>query len=784
MDQDDKNLPQGTRNENDHGSSKSHGISDDELSKARNDLGDQLLQAEDLAALKAGKMPTSAAMREKDPGGPIDIGDSKGLYKKSKEARKKGARRGIFIGLGAGGGIVSVIAGFGFMLPFKMHGIMSTLIGDSGKRLENIVERRAERVFLQFALRGTRAAGLNGNLIVTGNPIGDLFANMRTANFELDLKEQFGLEFKPGPNKTVTLVHNGADLGNANNPDDILKILDSGKSLSRADLRKIIKSTQTWPFYKRAKFVKWLRLKYNIPRFGVREIQPAETEEDYNKAAMEEHITNVNGANFENATDFVTCTAQAGECPNIDKTDSSGNFIKRSKEAITQAGKELVQKGVDKLTSSVLKAALPKILASSAAIAIPYVGEIDMAARMVHGLGKIIDGDLLQKKHAEYVARSSAVLGASLAGVSDQAIAGDLPASTVGMFSDRFDGWEESASYSLINDGKVRGEVLEGMERVNESITLPTFASFMKTMFGTVGWVGRAPFEAWYYTISQLFDLAEQIAGSATEWIVNNTPAKALMDKLVPYIGDIFEGLFKFIGMFIDPLAVGAKLAMYIHQGFLAAVNGLSKEFGMRQLNTTQSRTADAQIRKERLAELSEQSFYDRIINLQNPESLATKLASITPATSSPIAALAATSTRLVANAPSNLSNLSSGRAYAEGEVPASEELFGIYAYGGTEADLSAELDPSVESSQPVTCPENRDDAFNHCKVDRTVVDAWNCTVVKCADMQPGAYGEFDSMFVEAEPVRYPNTVINPFNRLFDNLLSPAILEARRNYAA
>lgn len=774
-------LPKGVQNQNNHGSTADHGISADELKKARDDLGDQLLQAEDLAALKAGKMPTSAAMRERDPGGKFDLGDSKSLYQKSKEARKKGGRRGVFIGLGAGGGIVSVLAGVGFLMPFKMHGIMSTLIGDAGKRLENVVERRAERVFMQFVLRGSRAAGLNGNLIVTGNPIGDLFANMRTANFELELKEKFGLEFQPGPNKTVKLVHNGTDLGDARNPDDILKILDKGGSLSRSDLKKIIKATQTWPFYKRAKFVKWLRLKYNIPRFGVRDIEPGENEDDYNKEVMTEHIQTSAAAGLENAADFVECVANSGDCPEADKSGSMRDFIERSKKAISETSKELVQKGVDKINQLLIKAAIPKIIASSAAIAIPLVGEVDTAVRLWHGFGNIVENDVLQKKHAEYIAKSSAVLGAGLAGISDQGIAGELPASTVGMFADRFNGWEESASYSLINDGKVRGEVLDGMERVNESITLPEFANFMKNMIGTVGWPGFRLADAWFYTVSKVFDLAGEITGSVTSWIVDHTPARALLDALAPFIADIFEALFKVIGMTIDPLAVGAKLAMYIHQGFLSAFNGMSKELGMRLLSIIQGRTADAHIRQERLAELSHQSFYDRIFNLENPDSLATKIASTAPSTANPALALVAGSARLVASAPSNLSRLGTGSVYAEGEPIASEELFGINMYGGTEADLSAELHPNTENPTPVPCPENRDDAFNHCKVDPTVVDAMKCGFVKCADMTPGAFGEFQNIFATDDSTDDP---FNPLTRMFSNLLSPVILDTKRGQPA
>src|SRR6476469_7005176 len=57
-----------------------------------------------------------------DEGG-AKMPSSEELYKRSAENRKAGGKRGVFIGVGAGGGLISVIAGFAFMLPFKLPGI-------------------------------------------------------------------------------------------------------------------------------------------------------------------------------------------------------------------------------------------------------------------------------------------------------------------------------------------------------------------------------------------------------------------------------------------------------------------------------------------------------------------------------------------------------------------------------------------------------------------------------------------------------------------------------------
>ncbi len=711
------------------------------------------------------------------------FGEPKGLYARSREQskknRKRGGPRGLFIGLGAGGGIVSVIAGFSFMLPFKLPGIMDPLIGDAGKRLEKAIERRAERVFLQFVLRGTNAAKLNGNLIETRNPIGDYFANLKTANFEVDLKEQFGLEFKPGPNKTVTLVHDGRDLGNANSPDDILKILDSGKSLSRADLRKIIRATNAWPFYKRAKFVKWLRLKYDIPRFGAREMQAGETEAAYNSAVMEEHVAIVQRSHFRNFAHFFTCIASGGNCESLDKTGAARKMFEDIQKTITETTKELATKGLEKIGGTVLSAAMPKI-ALLASTTVGGIGAVNIVVLIYKTNESLIRDNLLQTLHADYVGYVSTVTGAAFAGYADQNKAGDLLGSTAGMFGDRLTGWEESVSYNYINEGKRTGTELEEMEKVGESFTNLQYASAAKKMFNISTAIIDPFMDAWFNTVSRALDFLGEKGSAALQWLTVFSPAQILMEKLAPYIAAIMEGMLKFIGMYIDPLAIGAKLAMYIHQGFLHSFNLMSKELGMRLLNHAQGMAMDNEIRDDRIADLADMSLYDRLLNLNNSSSLATTLAASMPGSSNPVLAFATSSTRLVANAPNNFAKVTTATSYAADDVT-SEEIFGVYMYGGTAADLSAELSPTVQTTKAAECPENRDDRFNHCKVDLSVVEAMNCSVVKnCPDMTTTNLGEFDQTFADDGYTAPTFTrVTNPISDLF-KALPTTIIGARK----
>lgn len=699
---------------------------------------------------------------------------------------KGGRRRGIFIGLGSGAGLLSVMAGFSALLPMKLPGVLDSIVGAAGNRVEKVIEVRAERLLFLYILRGSTIALNNGAVIATGNPIGDLFANIRTSRFEVDLKTNLGLEFEPGPNKSVRLIHNGKDLGSAKNTEELLKILEkgeNGKSLSKADIKKIVKSQiPIWRFWKRAKFVNWLRIKYNVPRWGTREQNPDEKDEDYEKSVKKEHIQRGVGANLENLTEFVDCAADSGDC--VDKTDQGDEMKEQVRKAAAEATEELAEEGSEKASKTVVQSMIPRLISAvtssstgaALGVAIVGIGWIDIGARLVHGIGQIIDNDLLQKMHANFIKRSSAVVATSYAGYSDQNKAGDMQPNTAGMFANNLDGWEDSVAYGYIQstalNTPITGEQLDELQKVNESIEPNQFMLIVKNMFGTVGWIGRAPIEAWYYTVSQVFDLIGAALGNAVGWIVEHTPAKALLAQLGNVMGDIFEGILKFVGMYIDPLAVGAQLANYIMQGFLGTFNDKGAEDGMRKLTPEQARTVDAEIREEKIAELRSQSAFDRLFNLENEDSLATRMVATMPTTlaSNPLGTLAKNSVGMVGDIPNNLARVTASPAYADtADQKILEEYYGIFAYGGLSSDLETEISPTTMTAN-AQCPENNPNSFNHCKVDGEVVGSMTCVFVKCNDMYGEAALQNGSLFAYGvEGPRYGPDAVQPKPRVMPN---------------
>lgn len=702
----------------------------------------QMAQAEEAAAKSAGAgdstgPKTAVGTQEREPRSPL----LKDYYRRSKELKAKGGnRRGLFIGLGAGGGILSVIAGFAFLLPFKLPGIMDGVVDFTGERVERVVERRAEKIIMQFVIRGSSASVANGTAIVTGNPIGDLFANLRTAKFEEKLLEQYGLKLEPTTDKRVKIVHDGRDMGSFRDVEQLQQLLnrdDLNTKEIREAFKLLVKNEHSgwYRFFLRAKFVNWLRLKYNIQRFGVREAQEGEKPEEHRLAVQEDHIENSANASLENMTDLANC-ALSGECENASKLGGAQQLADQTAEATKASAKELAQKVVSgEAVETLTKSLVTKLVGSSAAGLIPYVGQIDLAARLMHLAGEETKNNVLQKKHAEYIGKSSAVLAAAYAGYADQTKAGEMPPEIVGDFANRFNGMEESASYDVMQGGDGKGVRLEEMEKINENVSSNTFAQFGKDMFNTVGWVGRAPLEAWYYTVSQVLDLVGDLVGDATSWVISHVPgAQAMINQMVGYMGFIFEGIMKLVGMYIDPLAVGAKLHLYVTQGFTEMFNEHAKELGMRKLSPEQASAISRQIAQERAEELKQMPVTERLFNLNDTRSLASALIQGMPSvdTQNPLTSMAFAGAKLVARAPGNFASLTTPRAKAAGYV----DLFGKNIYGGTEGDVAAPLSPEGTMTND-ECPENNPDGngFNHCRVDRAIVESINCSVIVCEDL-------------------------------------------------
>ncbi len=680
-----------------------------------------LSSAEEKAATSAGGAAQKTPLAQQEQNG-FYKPTAQDLYAKGRANRAKGGGRGIFIGVGAGAGVVGIVAGFAFLMIFQLPTIMDALIDNSEKRVEKVFTRRIEKAIFKYFFVG--------DTIATGNPLGDFFANLRTSKFEAKLESKYGLSFERQENGSMRIVKSGTDLGTFNNADELENFLDRDITEAK-ELKKVIKlvvnnDISFFRILKRAKFKKWLMTKYSLTRLGPSDRAEDETDEEYNQRTQEEYAEDVNRQNLENLNDALTCADGDTDCADRTQSETSDEVEETIEQASQEATQEAAQEGAEATSKSMMTRITEKLVTAAASKTVFVIGIIDILSVIEHGVDEAINSDALQKMHAEYVSASSAVLAATMAGYSDATKAGAMDASTVGMFSEKFTGWESSVSYNYIQTGEVKGEDIDEMEKVNADATLPDFLSTTKTMFNTVGWAVRAPLKVWYYTAHQAIVKIGEYAGDLTSWLAEKTSVSDLLAQITPYMEQVFTSLFKLLGMYIDPLAVGSKLAMYIHQGFVASYDAFAQDSGMRQLTHDQAVAADNSIEEERMAELSDESAYDRLLNINSENSLVNKIASMIPTNTT---TFAMSGLSLITNAPSNLAHIITPSAFAAEDDVIPEDLFGIYPYGGTEADLSAPLSPTTEVANS-ECPENSDDSFNHCKVDKIALEAASCALV------------------------------------------------------
>jgi hypothetical protein len=270
------------------------------------------------------------------------------------------------------------------------------------------------------------------------------------------------------------------------------------------------------------------------------------------------------------------------------------------------------------------------------------------------------------------------------------------------------------------------------MQKVGEDTNYSEWEKLPGQLYGTIGLVPRAPLIAWYYTVSQVFDL---IGGAVTDVLAKIPGAASALAAFGGVISDLLGGLLDLIGMSVDPLDTGAKLHLDNYVGAVASYDDFSKDAGMRKLSHDQAVAVDNNMKQEAIADRADEPWFDRLFNLNKSDSLASAivLGLPSPGTQSPLGDIAFAGASLINKTPSQLASLTTPGAYAAGTaIP--EDVGGILAFGGTLQDISQTFSPAVLSNQ--TCPDTADGStFNTCMVDKAVADSVGCSFKPCADL-------------------------------------------------
>ncbi len=600
-----------------------------------------------------------------------------------------GNKKKIGIGGGVAGLLVSAVLGFMSLLPLKIESMMKNIYGDHMGKVEHMVERRATKIFIRYAMSNSLSA--TGPIVATGNPLSDLYRTWRTQSFEADLKSKYGysIERSPVKGKAIRITYAGGTLDAANEAE-MTKLLsqDLSRNQARSALKEAIKGeTKAYQVLKRWHMRKWMYNAYGIRRwkfFDRKSGKEAGTNLDTNlkESAMGEYKNRL--------TKALGCImGEAAQCP--DKQGDAAKTTKPSPDAATNA-KELevatsdvaakeTAEGVTKGVSGVLIKGLTK--------ALPIIGWVDLAARIDdfiwNGRASVIVADIRKLQYATTFANWLSISDEIKDGKS---VSGDeVNASML-----KLEGSEKSATSQRIYSGGNGTGVAPSPDKLFGNEYLQAITDTYKG--NPENWGTHYALTAWLHSVSWVLDKIGGVIG----WIISFIPGVSTIEQ---FIGDV---LMKGVEWMLTPVVTGNDTGAYlvnaIDVGGEVTANDFSQSVGGQVLTTAQINERTIAMAQDNYAQDSRMSVMDRITSLDNPRTVASRIVAVMPSSLGDAARQSVSGTLAAIVSPFHsfgiLFRLSFANilnpAYAAGTVP----TYGLEQYGFSEAQLNGDLDEAA----------------------------------------------------------------------------------------
>lgn len=655
-------------------------------------------------------------------------------------------KRGKFLG----GGLLGLLIGAPFaillLLPLKLPALLDIVSTGPMRGIEYAMEHRAERYLMSYIL--TKGGTIsNANVIVTGSPMRDLFANMKAAKFEDTLKKNYDISIE-GRGNSVEIKRGTNSLGTFSTFDELDDLMKKDRIFYR-DIKKIVKNEiPSWRWMKRIHMARWLKLKYDVPRYGIRK----SNETDANKKVADmrqqqldeamEHAANTLG----NGIDCVT----AGDCEKIDNsspateeqlnaTDETVDDVKNSlgDEAESIIEDEADKTGSTRRPSSIMKELTEKltstVVGKIGAKAIPIVGWVDLAATLSHVAVELQENDTAYRIMSLMREQSYANMWGSWAVYANQIQAGDMDQDFAGVLASQLDGAEESRAFNY-ESGLEGGKEIDGGMKINSQISNNNVVALRETLEENLGIPFSDPtlaklnpnywiLEGWYNSLGDgglggaLWDGIGSLFSNLFEGLTPDVAQQWISDKSAEIISSVFQTL----NLGIDPSAMGPDLLNNLHAGSTVASNTyMADELGGGDLSDEQMAGVVAAINKEDEAYYSSQSQFALIFSRDYKNSFINKLLG-------PVGSSGKTVLKNIASLPLNsLSNIFSSNASAASGF---ENLYNIQMSGYTSEELAQPLVQEMTSGDG-TCTEPEDPTVsNICLLDKAVLESMNAAL-------------------------------------------------------
>lgn len=654
-------------------------------------------------------------------------------------------RRGLFLGGGALGLLIGAPFAILLLLPLKLPALLDIVSTGPMRGIEYAMEHRAERYLMSYIL--TKGGTIsNSNVIVTGSPIKDYFANMKTAKFEETLKNKYDITLE-GRGNSVEIKRGTNSLGTASTFDDLDELIKKDRVLYR-DIKKIVKNEiPAWKWMKRIHMAKWLKLRYDVPRYGIRKSN--ETDPDKKVAEMrKQQLDEAMQHSSKTLGDGIGCVT-GGECEmdntnpaseeQLNTTEETVDDVKNSlgDEAEGLIEEEADKTGLTRRPSSIMKELTEKltstVVGKIGAKAIPIVGWVDLAATLSHVAVELQENDTFYRIMSLMREQSYANMWGAWAVYANQIQAGDMDQDYAGVLASQLDGAEESRAFNY-ESGLDGGKEVESGMKINSQISNNNVVALRETLEENL----HIPFsdptlaklnpnywilEGWYNTLGDgglggaLWDGIGSIFSSLFEGL---TP-DAVQQWISEQSAGIIDSAFQTLNLGVDPSAVGPDLLNNLHGGSTVASNTyMGTELGGGELTDEQMSGIVAAIDKEDAAYYSSQSQFALIFSRDYKNSFINKL--LGPSGSSGKAIL-----KNIASLPlTSLSKMFSPEASASSGF---ENLYNIQMRGYTSEELSQPLAQEITAGDG-TCAELEDKtASNICLLDKAVLDSMNAAL-------------------------------------------------------
>lgn len=744
---------------------------------------DDVLAENDAARAQEGsniKSPDALSKDEKNANAPWTTNmDDKTDNRSAKQkfqgtASKLKSKKGILGALGIGGGLTGILISFAMLLPLKIIGLMDSVVNKMGAEVEHVVEVRAERVFAR-ALLG------NGSVVAMGGPFKTLVATVRTSRFETKLLNDKGLKITSNADGSVRLqVKEGPkldDLGTFKDPEKIRSALDSNKLTNRM-LKDIVKEEiPTWRWLKRAKFVKFLRVKYGIKRFGVSEKDdPNKNPQENADTAFESKAVAETVDTVEVAQEVVNC-AMGETCPtDISSEDakafqdsnhkSGADASNAVSETATQTGEALQSefdksglKGMNKFVAKQLGKIVGDKMGTLLVKGANDALIIDTVAWIDHLLYTGAQNHIFEKLPQYYKKVVLAKMFANWTANSDQTKAGQMPPELVGNFANQLNGngdggsvngAETSQTFSYINGQPDQGQPVDSAAKINETGNSTNAGDQIlgayKAFADSTGLHVLA--NVWFTDVSPIIGSVLGTIWSVVETILSwvGIDINSLLSKATSFISSEFISLFGFDS--VSPLDNGSKLYNDLGEGGTASFNDYCKGIGCRKLSNEQMVAQQNQIFADQQQYDNSKGLAYKLFDTSNTKSLVTQLAINLPTSnqSTQFAGTFSSGLGFISKIPAELGSLFSSAAFATSPDYSYKDIYGIQAYGATDSDLNTPVtDAAVagqcDNSDGTPIVPHDGSSFDSCTIDNEIATSMTCgidpTQGDCSGGQP-----------------------------------------------